>query len=351
MNDVLKVISDLRLLLLPAASTIREGLKRLNAAPQVFQVIIDENGRILGALTDGDVRRALLAGVGMDDPVTLAMQPKPLTGASTDLADARRKLATIKSIVPFIPLIDAERRVVAVLVRGAQGASLSTALIMAGGRGTRLGEQTRSVPKPLLTVNGKPMIEYVVAAVEAAGGQDIFVSVHYLADQIEQWCADRKGAARLQVLREKQPLGTAGALALLPGDIDGNILVSNADLVTQVDLSAFADFHDHLQTDATIAVARYEVDIPFGVVRADEEGRFLEIQEKPRMTHFVSAGIYILGPEVRSLVRPGVRLDMPELLDLARRAGLKIGVFPIHEPWRDVGRPSDLKAANSGDAT
>lgn len=343
-------ITDLTRLVCPAQASVREGLERINAAPELFQIVIDGDGRLLGTLTDGDVRRALLAGVPMDAAITRAMHATPMTARSADSLGAQKRLGSIRSVVPFLPLLDDAGRVVAVLVRrAAGGAHPRTALVMAGGRGSRLGQLTAALPKPLIEVNGKPMIEHVVAAIEAAGTTDVFVSVHYLAEQIESWCKSRSGSARLHVLREERPCGTAGALALLPPDIDGNVLVSNADLVTNVDLLAFAAFHEHLGTDATIAVARHEVDIPFGVVRADDNGKFLGIEEKPRLINFVSAGMYILGPEVRSLALPGRRTDMPELLDMARRSGLSIGVFPIHEAWRDVGRPADLEAASQKD--
>lgn len=343
-------IRDVSRLVINAEAPVRAGLERINAVLELFQIVVDADGRLIGTLTDGDVRRALLAGVGMDEPVMRAMHQNPMVGRADDLDAAHRLLGSIRSVVPFLPIVDEKRVLIAVLVRRAAGGTHPrTALVMAGGRGSRLGELTTTLPKPLISVRGKPMIEHVVSAIETVGTTDIYVSVHYLAEQIEAWCAGRLSKARLHVIREEQPYGTAGALAMLPADVEGNVLVSNADLMTSVDLNAFFSFHEHSSADGTIAVAQHEVQIPFGVVRVDDDGRFLSIDEKPKLINFVAAGMYILGPEVRSLVTAGRRTEMPELLDKARRSGLSIGVFPIHEYWRDVGRPDDLADARRKD--
>ena len=148
------------------------------------------------------------------------------------------------------------------------------------------------------------------------------------------------------VIREEISLGTAGALSLLPRQIDGPVLVINGDVLTKLDLGALDYYHHTHGHDGTIAVSPYRVAVPYGVIRQDEKGIFQRIDEKPTLTYFVAAGIYMLGPEFCRLVPPKTRIDMPELLNLGRAAGLKIGLFPIHEYWVDVGRPDDLDAAN-----
>lgn len=342
-------LTDLAGLVCAPDVAVRSGLERLNATEDLFQLIADGEGRLLGTLTDGDIRRALLAGVGMEEPVSKAMQKSPKTALARHIAEAHGILAGVRSVVPFLPLLDDRGTVVGVLVQRRGGPSIAAALVMAGGRGTRLGERTRAVPKPLLPVNGKPMIEHVVARIEATGVRKIYLATHYLSDQIESWCQSRQGAAHLEIIKEPAPCGTAGAMGYLPNDLDGPILVMNADVVSNIDLAAFMVFHSHLDTDATVAVVRHEIEIPFGVVRADEFGEFLGIDEKPMLSHFVAAGVYLVGPQARGLVEKGTRLDMPELLAAARNAGLKVGVFPIHESWRDVGRPADLEAAEQAE--
>ncbi len=348
MTDGLAIVTltDLARIGCDPTTPMRELLARLNASTDLFQLVVDGDGRLLGTITDGDVRRALLSGAAMEDPVSRFMNASPMAGRAGDLADARRRLGSIKSLVPFLPIVDADGKLVSVLVQRRIDEDHPVALIMAGGRGTRLGERTRQTPKPLIQVRGKPMLEHVLGLIEGAGIRDVYVSVHYLADQIDRFCSQRQGEARITILREDAPFGTAGALALIPDHVDNPVLVMNGDLVTDVDLTAMKDLHRHHGWDATIAVARHEFEIPYGVVRADENARFLGIEEKPKMRHFVSAGIYLLNERLRRLVPKGRRIDMPELFETGRAAGLRIGVFPLHENWRDVGRPADLDAAN-----
>jgi dTDP-glucose pyrophosphorylase len=324
---------------------MREVLARLNRSPDLFQLVIDAGGRLLGTVTDGDIRRALLRGATLDDPAERCMHRTPATGRPGDDAANAVKLAALKSVVPFLPLVDGDGRVTGVLVRRRAATTGPVALVMAGGRGRRLGERTRETPKPLVHVAGKPMIEHVLGRIEAAGTSEIYVSAHYLAEQIEAFCRGRDGIARLTLLRETAPAGTAGAVALLPSTVSGDVLVINGDVLTEIDLRAFAEFHREQGHDASLAAAHHEVQIPYGVVRAEPDGSFHGIEEKPRLRHFVAAGIYLLGPRLRALAPRDRRIDMPDLLNLGREAGLSIGVFPIHEYWRDVGRPDDLEAA------
>lgn len=319
----------------------------MNANDLLCQVVVDDDMRVLGTMTDGDVRRAILRGVNLDQPVTAAMNPNPVLGKLDD-PERMARLQQVRGVIAFLPLVSAKGVLTEIVAIGRDMRRELPALVMAGGRGSRLGERTRDLPKPLLPVNGKPMIEHVVASLETAGTRRVFVAAHYLADQVAAWCATRKGVAELEVIHERAPCGTAGALGLLPDDCDGTVLVINADVVSNLDLTAFIAFHEHLDTDATIAVVRHEIEIPFGVVRSGEDGDFLGIDEKPKLSHFVAAGVYLIGPNVRAMVKRDAPLDMPELLGMARKIGLKVGVFPIHESWRDLGRPADLEAAERG---
>lgn len=332
-------------------ATIRDALSRMNSTPDIFQLVVDSKNHLLGTITDGDVRRALLAGAVLDDVVAKFMNATPVTGLQRDIASANKRLDNIQSPHRFLPLLDEEGKVVAILVRRHAAPEAPMALVMAGGRGQRLQERTLNVPKPLLHVRGRPMLEHVLRTIEAAGIRKVFVSTHYLSEQIDKFCAERKGAADLQILHERTPFGTAGALSLVPDEFGGPLLIMNGDVVSNVDLAAMYNLHMHHGWDATIAVARHEIEIPYGVVHADIHALFIRIEEKPHLRHFVAAGIYLLNNRIRSLVPKDTYIDMPELLQSGRDAGLKIGVFPIHESWRDVGRPADLEAANKDPLT
>jgi len=328
----------------PTAS-IREALERINRAPQLFLIVLDAEGRLLGTVTDGDVRRAMIAGVTLDDPVEACMQRQPRTGRVGADADNLERLRGIGGLRAFLPLVDESGIVREVLAAAAGGEPVPAALIMAGGRGSRLGERTRDTPKPLLPVGEQPILERVLQRLEAAGVQRIFVAVHYLADQIEAFLKAREHRVAVQVVREERPLGTAGAIAKLP--LDGQpLLVLNGDVLTRVEISSLVGFHHRHDFDATIAVAQHQVNVPYGVVRHADDGTFLGVEEKPSTTHFVAAGMYYLSPEMAALVPADQPIDMPDLLNLGRRVGLRIGLFPIHEYWVDIGRPEDLAVAD-----
>jgi dTDP-glucose pyrophosphorylase/predicted transcriptional regulator len=347
LNDT-KIIqlAELEHLMCEPTCSMHDVLTRINSSDYPFQLVVDSDRRLIGTITDGDVRRAFLTGATMGDPVERIMNGSPKTTAASDLVVAEWRLRVVTSMVPFLPLLDPNGRLAGVLVKQISKDESAAALIMAGGRGSRLGDQTRQVPKPLLTIQGLPMLEHILRHIETAGIRDVFISTHYLSEQIEDFCRSRDGSALLTVLKEETPFGTAGALFLMPDDMNVPVLVMNCDVVSNVDLAAMLALHRYSGCDATIAVVQHEFAFPYGIVRMNEQSGFIGIEEKPRIRHFVAAGIYLVNNSVQRLVPKAQRIDMPELLEKARDCGLKIGVFPIHENWRDVGRPADLEAAN-----
>ena len=321
---------------------IRQVLERFNVLKHPCQVIIDEAGRPVGAVTDGDARRAILRGVNIDDPVSQCMNRNPMIGHADDDRERSRLLEKL----PFVPVVDESGVLTAIDFPSLPGQGIKSALVMAGGAGTRLGELTKTTPKPLLPVGGRPILEHILEKLEAAHVNALYISILYLGHLIEDYIKQRRGDVPVKLLIESDPLGTAGALALLPERLTQPILVINGDILTNTNLEALDAFHRKHSYDATIAVAQYPVQIPFGVVKHDQDGNFLEVEEKPEMTHFVAAGIYYLSPEIVNLVTPGTPVDMPTLLDQARHIGLRVGLFPILEYWTDVGAPHDLDTAN-----
>lgn len=338
-------IIDLKHYFCPATATVRNVLARLNATEHLFQLVIDADGFLLGTVTDGDIRRAILAGSTLDDSATTCLHRNPVTGRIGDDMGNLEKIRNLGSARPFLPVLDPSGRVCEVIALGDTGTRVSAALVMAGGPGTRLGERTRMTPKPLLSVAERPILDHVLDGLESGGVSDIYISVHYLAEQIEAFVEKRDSRARIKLLREGERRGTIGALALLPKP-PGPILVVNGDVITRTDYVALSIFHTHHGFDATIGVARHEIDIPFGVVRQTDSGLFERIDEKPRVSHFVASGIYLLNPTFAALVPDDRPMDMPELLNQGRALGLSIGLFPIHEYWIDVGRPHDLETAD-----
>lgn len=325
---------------------IRTVLARLDATRGVGQVVVDAGGKLVGVVTDGDLRRALLDRAELSSPVSGAMNPRPIVGRAGQISSNRSLLWTTPTRRAFLPIVDGEGYFVALLLDDASVSQQAPiALVMAGGYGKRLGAKTANKPKPLLEVGGVPILEHVLRGLERGGIRRVFLATHFLADQIEAFANARDGTTRLSILHEERPLGTAGAVGLLPTDSEGPVIVMNADLMTEADIGQLVEFWHCNGLDGVVAVTTHELSIDFGVVRHDEQGLFAGIDEKPKLRHFVAAGLYLLGSKARALVQPPERLDMPELLNRARTAGLRIGLFPLHEYWRDVGRPDDLAAA------
>jgi dTDP-glucose pyrophosphorylase len=340
-------INDLHPYLCAPETPVRAALAHLNNTEHLFQVIVEaDSGRCLGTLTDGDIRRALLNGLRLESPVKDCMFTEYTAGQADHPAANHALLHDPARMLRFLPLVDACGVLTGLVVRADDPSGLHTAVVMAGGFGTRLEELTRETPKPLLTVGDRPILEHVLTRLEDAGVQEVFISLHYLGAQIRDYVAVRESRAQIRFIEEQDPLGTAGALSLLPEHSGGPVLVVNGDVITTADLPALFEFHSRQSLDATIGVTPYEVDVPFGVVRIGKNGLLSGIEEKPRITEFVAAGVYLLEASMLSLVSRGRRLDMPELLQRGTEIGQRIGVFPIHEYWVDVGRKTDLKRAD-----
>jgi len=338
----MRSITDISRFVCQPGVPLRDVMQRFNDLPERFMVVVDPAGKPLGTITDGDLRRGILRGLSLDTPVSVAMNTSPVIGRRSD-----PKAVSMQSLnrVGFLPMVDASGSLCDIRLPSGQIEPVLDALVMAGGFGRRLGDRTLRTPKPMLEVGDKPMLEHMLTWLEDGGVRRIFVSVHYLSEQIEAYLANRKGAAEHEILRETNPLGTAGAAGFLAGRVKKPFLVANADVITRLDLASLTAFHHSHGHDGTLAVVPHVVDIPFGVIKQDDAGNFEGIDEKPRYSYFVSSGIYLLSPEFCNLVPQGQPFDMPDLLIAGRKAGLRIGVFPIHEYWRDLGREADLQSA------
>lgn len=329
-------------------TTLRDALQTIDKAGCQIALIVDTERRLLGTLSDGDARRAILRGLALTDKVSAAMHLNPTCVRSDQ--DRHSILATIRrSGLHQIPIVDARQIVVGLEV---VSDFLSVAqrdnwvVIMAGGLGSRLQELTRDVPKPMLKVGSRPLLETIVRSYMEQGFRNFYFAVNYKAEQIEAYFGD--GAAfgiEIRYLREEQRLGTCGALGLLPEMPTRPIVVSNADLLTKEDFGYMLDHHIEQRADATMAVRSYEMQVPFGVVH-EEQGRIEAIEEKPVLRFTVSAGIYVLSPHVIELVPRGVACDMPALFDAVSRHKLSTRCHHINGYWLDIGRLPDYERAN-----
>ncbi|MFN4297160.1 MAG: nucleotidyltransferase family protein [Brevundimonas sp.] len=334
--------------LLSDQATLREAIERLDAIRGQLVVIVDEAGRLRGSLTDGDVRRALLRMTPMEACVDKAMNPDPVAvRPGHNPAEIQAELNALGA--SQAPVVDREGQVVGLYPEhyGETGPRDNLVVIMAGGRGARLAPLTRHTPKPMLTISGRPLLETIIQRLRDQGFGRFRLAVNYLAEVIEGHFGD--GSAfdvEISYLRESEPRGTAGALALLEEPIDGPFLVMNGDVLTRLDFGQLLAFHGDHDAAATVCVREHRFETPYGVVET-EGHRLVSIREKPTFRWFANAGIYVLGPEALKQVPTSGHYDMPTLLAALTERGDTVGAFPIHEYWIDIGRPPDFDLARS----
>ena len=312
--------------------------------------LVVDGPRLVGILTDGDVRRALLSGESMDTPLEAYVNPNFISVE----ADAPRAqvLDTMQALgISAIPIIDADQRLHGLhLLREILGAVTRPhwAVVMAGGRGTRLRPLTDEIPKPMLRVAGRPILERIVLHLLSYGIRRIFLAVNYMAPVIEAHFGDgRQFGCSVEYLREEQPLGTGGALSLLPERPANTLVVMNGDLVTNVNLAAMLAFHESGDQLATVGARRYVHSVPFGCLDVADD-RLIGQVEKPDLVQFVNAGIYAISPGLLDRVPVGREFAMPSLIDDALDRGDIVRVFEVADDWIDVGRREQLQRASRG---
>jgi dTDP-glucose pyrophosphorylase len=335
-------------LLLTVKQTIRDALVAINSNPKLkIAIVLGENKELKGVVTDGDIRRALLANGSLDAPVTKIMNCTPLTATPDTTRKDLIKLMDEKGI-EAIPIVKQEKLIGIELYHEISKVKSydNPVFIMAGGFGTRLRPLTDNCPKPMLKVGGKPMLEILIDSFIKSGFNNFYISTHYLPEQIRDYFGDGSDKkVNITYVHEESPLGTGGALGLLPNDSAKLPLVLiNGDILTKVNFAKLMEFHDSNKADSTMCVREYEYQVPFGVV----EGEGIEVTgmvEKPTQRFFVNAGIYILNPSVIDTVKPNNHIDMPTLLEQQIAKNKKVLKFPIYEYWLDIGRMDDFNRA------
>ena len=340
-------MKDFHKLFVTPIFTVKEAIKVIDQGALQIALVVDAEKRLIGTVTDGDIRRGLLNGLNLDSPVEQVMNRqfrsvREGTKESEVLALMRR------DVLHQIPVLDEQGRVVNLflLEELLQNRALpNPVVIMAGGEGKRLRPLTEDCPKPMLKVKGKPMLEIILDRCKEAGFLQFYLSVSYLKQQIIDHFGDgSRWGIKIEYLEESQPLGTAGALRLLTPNLSLSFLVLNGDVLTQVPYSALLRFHEEHEAFATVSVKEHETVIPYGVV--ETKGTLVSgFQEKPTLTHYVTAGVYAFSPEALSYLIPDDPCDMPELLQRIQADNHSVHAFPIHENWLDVGRPETLRQA------
>lgn len=337
-----------RTLIAPTA-TIRRALEIIDSGSMKIALVADAHEKLLGTITDGDIRRHILNGLGLDDPIEGIYYRTPITCGINDSKEKILQLAVAHKLYQ-IPIIDNESRIVGIaevdeLLQPAH--RTNTVVLMAGGLGTRLSPLTDTMPKPMLHVGNKPILETIIENFSKYGYTDIILSVSYKSHIIEEYFGDgSKFGVKISYVHESKRMGTAGALSLIRGRLTEPFFVMNADLLTNVNFEHMHDYHIAHDALATMAVREYDFQVPYGVVNV-QNGRIVSIEEKPTHKFFVSAGIYMLSPELLAMIPNDEFFDMPTLFEKLIADRHNAVSFPIREYWLDIGRMSDYEKANS----
>jgi dTDP-glucose pyrophosphorylase len=328
----------------PISAKIKDVINLLDKVALKIVLITDESNSLIGTISDGDVRRGLLRGLELNDPIESIINDIP-TVVSPEMNRKTVLDLMVTNKIQQIPIINEKNQVIGLHLWDDLNLPViypNIVVIMAGGKGTRLHPHTINCPKPLLPIAGKPILEHIITRAKKQGFTNFILAIHYLGHMIEDYFGegDRLGV-KIQYLRENSPLGTAGALSLLNPEPDSPFIITNGDVVTDVNYVELLNFHQQNSASATIAVRGYEWQNPFGVVQT-QGLELIGFEEKPVTRSHVNAGIYVLEPWTLSLLEKSVQLDMPTLLERLRKKSKRVIAFPVHESWVDIGRLEDF---------
>ncbi len=337
----------LKKLFIKTNSTIKDAMIALDKGTAEIALVVDDDYKLIATVTDGDIRRGLLRGLTLQDSIEKCMH-RNFIYVREEVGRAEvldlMKAHTIKQV----PILDEKGRVKGLhLLREIIGSQekQNIALIMAGGKGERLKPITDEIPKPMIKVAGRPILERLILHLIGYGIKNFFIAVNYKSEIIENHFLDGKElGCQINYIKEEKPLGTAGALGLLPFKPKESIIILNGDLLTQFDLDEMLNYHKDNKFNGTIGVYNYVHKIPYGVIE-EKGGKMVNIKEKPSFVWYINSGIYIVEPDLIDLVPKKEAFNMPELLEKAHSLKKNIGVFHIEGDWIDIGLHKDLKKA------
>ncbi len=341
---------DVTKLLIKESESVLYAIQQLNDTASQILFVVDPQGSLKGTLTDGDIRRAICNGKELSTAVGEVCNRHPKSVASHSTTEARKTMERYG--ISRVPVIDHQGKPVGVVYledlfsEAFQSESRSNkVVIMAGGRGSRLDPITRIVPKPLLPVGDKPMLELIMESFAKCGFSEFLLSINYRKDFIKTYLAERNDLPfSITCVEEETFLGTAGSLALMKNHLKETFFVSNCDILVDVNYLSALEFHKENNYAFTIVGALKKINVPYGVIHLNG-GEFNRIEEKPDVPLIVNTGVYILEPDCVDLIGEGEKIDMPNLIDRVRASGGKAGVFPVHRKWIDIGQWGEYKKA------
>jgi len=333
--------------LISGLSSVLETIKKLDTLELKIIFVLNEQEQLIGTVTDGDIRRGLLKGIDLKENISLLMNQKPVSFPVG--VDNQEMLDTMKHArLTYIPILNTKSQIIDVKIAGTSIGNFckdNWVVIMAGGLGSRLGELTENIPKPLLMIGEKPILETILENLINSGFENFYFSVNYKSKMIMDYFGDgSKWNCKIKYLQEDKKLGTAGGLSLLKEKPSAPILLMNGDVLTNIDFQSLFDFHLKKEADATICVKEYDIQVPYGVV--DVKNDFVQkIEEKPVHTFFINAGIYVLSPNLLEEIPKDQYFDITELFHKILTTKKIIAGFPIREYWMDIGQKKDYEKA------
>ncbi|PWK49166.1 nucleotidyltransferase family protein [Pleionea mediterranea] len=330
-----------------STDSIRDVIGAIDRSAIRAALVTDNEYKLLGIVTDGDIRRGLLNYIDLDESVTKVMNSNPVYCTPADSTQKILTLMARKNLL-HLPVVDDHKVVGLVVLEQLMKTPKRSnpVFLMAGGFGTRLKPLTDDCPKPLLKVGSKPILETIIESFIEYGFYKFYISTHYLADQIKDYFGDGSAwGIEIHYVHENEPLGTAGALGLLPDTTPQlPLIMMNGDLLTKVNFDELLSFHEKKGAVATMCVSSYGIKVPYGVIETDGE-IITSIVEKPTKQFFINAGIYVLSPDVFSKIEANKKQDMPDLIQQYIKRNKQVSMFPIHEYWLDIGKMPDFEKA------
>ncbi len=332
--------------------SIRDAMKALDSTAEKCLLVVDENNKLLGTLTDGDIRRSILSGAKFSVDISDCYNSKPIT-----LVKGKYKVNDVKKLfndkkIDLIPIIDQEFVVVDFVtwstINGTKKPSKSlndvSIIIMAGGKGSRLQPFTNVLPKPLVPVQEKPIIEHIIDRFSEFGCSHFYLSINYKGKILKAYFEDLEPAYKVNYIEEKEPLGTAGSLRLISGKFNKPFFVTNCDIIIKTDYAKLYDFHCKGGYDVTLVASLKEHIIPYGTCELNSDGNLSHINEKPHYDFLINTGLYVLNPDVLNLIPKDKFYHITHLIEDVKNNGKKVGIFPVDDDkWIDVGQWNEYK--------
>jgi dTDP-glucose pyrophosphorylase/sulfur carrier protein ThiS len=342
---MIELLKNWKQVLIGENSSVRDAINSLNASGARIVIVCNKDLVLKGTISDGDIRRAILNSVNLDETVKSILNIKCIA-VNIDYSFNKVINLFANHKIEHIPIIDSARKLNGVYVLKSiytPETLTNTMLVMAGGKGQRLYPETKLIPKPMVKINGIPMLEIILMRARSFGIRNFIISVHHLSDIIMDYFKDGQSlGVNISYIVEKEPLGTAGSLSLVNSNTEDPIIVSNADVLSDIDYSALMKFHIENNAKITVATKPYEWQNPFGVLQT-EASKVTKYEEKPILRMNINAGVYVFNPKILKEIPIGIEINMNTYLNSMINKKVDVFAYPIHERWIDIGRPDELE--------